>query len=165
LQTCEAHILRISIRPGRSPATQATYRRAVDRFRVAARLDPDAFDPYLGIGRIAVYGLVPADVELASEAMAAAQKRGYTPGRRERAQLADGYMRRGETLRREARNVSGAQRVRALEQAHQSFEACVAAFEPILGFANAAKNIEICKAQATLVEKELDAAHAIEEPS
>jgi hypothetical protein len=164
LQTCEAHILRISIRPGRSPATQATYRRAVDRFRVAARLDPDAFDPYLGIGRIAVYGLVPADVELASEAMAAAQKRGYTPGRRERAQLADGYMRRGETLRREARNVSGAQRVRALEQAHQSFEACVAAFEPILGFANAAKNIEICKEQATLVEKELDAAQAIEEP-
>ncbi len=165
LQTCEAHILRISIRPGRSPATQATYRRAVDRFRVAARLDPGAFDPYLGIGRIAVYGLVPADVELASEAMAAAQKRGYTPGRRERAQLADGHMRRGETLRREARNVSGVQRVRALEQAHASFEACVEAFEPILGFANAAKNIETCKEQATRVEEELDAAQVAREPS
>ena len=58
LQICEAHILRISIRPSRAPATQATYRRAIDRFRAASRLDPDSFDPYLGIGRIAVYGLV-----------------------------------------------------------------------------------------------------------
>jgi hypothetical protein len=165
LETCQAHILRISIRPGASPATQATYRRAIDRFRAAARLDPEAFDPYLGIGRIAVYGLVPADVELASEAMAAAQTRGYTPGRRERAQLADGHMRRGETLRREARNLSGEQRVRALEQAQASFEACVQAFEPILGFANAARNIETCKAQAARVEEELHAAHVTREPS
>ncbi len=165
LQTCEAHILRIGIRPGRSAATQATYRRAIDRFRVAARLDPGAPDPYLGIGRIAVYGLVPADVELAAEAMAAAQKRGYSPGRRERAQLGDGHMRRGETLRREARNVSGAERRRALEQAHASFRACVDAFEPILGFANAARNIEVCKDQAGRVEQELATASNVKEPS
>jgi hypothetical protein len=165
LQICEAHILRISIRPSRAAATQATYRRAIDRFRAASRLDPDSFDPYLGIGRIAVYGLVPADVELASDAMAAAQKRGYSPGRRERAQLGDGHMRRGETLRREARNVSGSQRVRALEEARRSFEACIAAFEPILGFANAAKNIEVCKQQVERVGEELDAAADEQEPS
>ncbi len=165
LQTCDAHILRIATRPGRSETAQASYRRAIDRFRAAARLDPDAYDPYLGISRIAVYGLVPADVDLATEAMTAAQRRGYTPGRRERAQLGDGHMRRGDTLRREARNVSGAQRVHALEQARASFEACVAAFEPILGFANAAKNIEICKAQVTRVDEELDVALAEVEES
>ncbi len=165
LQTCDAHILRIATKAGRSAATQATYRRAIDRFRDAARLDPQAYDPYLGISRIAVYNLVPADVELAAEAMADAQKRGYTPGRRERALVGDGHMRRGEMLRREARNVSGSQRARALAGARLSFTACIEAFEPILGFANAARNIEICKAQLTHVDQELEAAEAAGEPS
>lgn len=165
LQTCDAHILRIATKAGRSAATQATYRRAIDRFRDAARLDPQAYDPYLGISRIAVYNLVPADVELAASAMADAQKRGYTPGRRERALVGDGYMRRGEILRREARNVSGSQRTRALEQARESFVACIEAFEPILGFASAARNIEVCKTQLTHVDEEIEDAQASEEPS
>lgn len=165
LQTCEAHVLRISVKPGKSETSQATYRRAVDRFRAAARLDPDTPDPYLGISRIAIYGLVPADVDLATEAMAAARKRGYAPGRRERAQLGDGYLRRGETLRREARNVSGEQRIRALARARESFESCVETFEPILGFANAAQNLEACKAQVHRVEAELEAAQAAQEES
>jgi hypothetical protein len=165
LQTCEAHILRISTKPGRSDATQATYRRAIDRFRDAARLDTGSYDPYLGITRIAVYNLVPADVELASQAMADAEKRGYSPGRRERALLGDGHMRRGEVLRHEARKVSGAERIHALEQARESFQACIEAFEPILGFANAARNIEVCKAQAALVEVDLEDAQAKESES
>ncbi|BCS32196.1 hypothetical protein TBR22_A14060 [Luteitalea sp. TBR-22] len=164
LALCEAHILRIAPRPGRSAATQATYRRAIDRFRAAARLDPESFDAYLGISRIAVYGLVPADVELASEAMAAAEQRGYVQGRRERALLGDGHMRRGDTLRREARSLSGAERARALEGARDSFTACVEAFEPILGFANAARNIETCKAQLDDVEEALLAAAGSAEP-
>jgi tetratricopeptide (TPR) repeat protein len=165
LQTCEAHILRISTKPGRSAASQAMYRRAIDRFRDAARLDPGSYDPYLGITRVAVYNLVPADVELASQAMADAEKRGYSPGRRERALLGDGHMRRGDVLRHEARNVSGAERIHALEQSRDSFQACIEAFAPILGFANAARNIEVCKAQVALVEEELDDAHAKESES
>jgi hypothetical protein len=165
LQTCDAHILRISTKPGRSDATQATYRRAIDRFRDAARLDPRSYDPYLGITRIAVYNLVPADVELASQAMADAEKRGYSAGRRERALLGDGHMRRGEVLRREARNVSGVQRTHALERARDSFQACIEAFEPILGFANASRNIEVCKAQVALVEEEIEEAQAKESES
>jgi tetratricopeptide (TPR) repeat protein len=165
LQTCDAHILRISTKSGRSDATQATFRRAIDRFREAARLDPESYDPYLGITRIAVYNLVPADVELASQAMEAAEKRGYSPGRRERALLGDGHMRRGEVLRHEARHVSGAERMHALEQARQSFRACIEAFEPILGFANAARNIETCKTQAALVDEEIEDAQANESES
>ena len=68
---------------------------------------------------------MPADVDLATEAMTAAQKRGYSPGRRERAQLADGHMLRCETLRREARNVSGLERIHALEGARASFASCI----------------------------------------
>jgi len=156
LQICEAHILRISIRQGRSPAGQASYRRAIDRFRSASRLDPQSYDGYLGISRVAVYGLSPADVDLAAEAIKQAEQRGYTPGRRERAQLGDGYMRRAETLRREARTLSGDERTHALERARQDYRGCIDSFEPIVGFANAARNIETCKAELAEVEAELD---------
>ncbi|MGI8671622.1 MAG: serine/threonine-protein kinase [Luteitalea sp.] len=160
LRSTEAHILRITTRPGRSATTQAAYRRAIDRFREAARLDPDSFDPYLGISRIAVYGLAPADVDLASEAIMAAETRGYTPGRRERAQLGDGYLRRGDLLRREARTLSGQERTRALVKARADFQGCIDTFEPIVGFGLAAKNIETCKVQIVRVDEDL--AEAIE---
>ena len=47
----------------------------------------------------------------------------------------------------------------------QHFQACIEAFEPILGFANAARNIEACKAQVALVEEELEDAQATESES
>jgi hypothetical protein len=155
LETCEAHILRISTRPGRSAASQAAYRRAIDRFRTAARLDRESFDPYLGLSRVAIYGLVPADVDLASSAMRDAETRGYTPGRRERAQVGDGFMRRAEALRRDARTLSGTQRTHALQRARDDAQGCIDAFEPIVGFGNAAKNIETCKVLRTRVDDEL----------
>lgn len=156
LQICEAHILRISIKQGRSAAGQASYRRAIDRFRAAARLDPQSYDGYLGISRVAVYGLSPADVDLAAEAIKQAEQRGYRPGRRERAQLGDGYMRRAETVRREARTLSGEERLHALQKARQDYRGCIESFEPIVGFANAARNIETCKADLEELEAELD---------
>ena len=155
LQTCEAHVLRITTRPGRSAAAQAAYRRAIDRFRAAARLDADSYDAYLGISRVAVYGLVPADVDLAAASIEEAQKRGYTPGRRERAQLGDGYMRRADALRREARELSGDERTRALQKSRADYQGCIDTFEPIVGFGLAARNIEVCKAQRAAVDADL----------
>lgn len=164
LETCEAHILRISTRPGRSEASQAAYRRAIDRFRTAARLDRDSFDPYLGLSRVAIYGLVPADVDLASSAMRDAETRGYTPGRRERAQVGDGFMRRAEALRRDARTLSGTQRTHALQRARDDAEGCIETFEPIVGFGNAARNIETCKVLRSRLDEELSEALADEQP-
>lgn len=155
LETCEAHILRIATRPGRSAGSQEAYHKAVERFRTAARLDPDSFDPYLGISRVAIYGLVPADVDLASGAMLAAETRGYTPGRRERAQLGDGYLRRADALRKDAATLSGPQRTHALERARHDYQACIDALEPIVGFGNAARHIETCKAQRDRVAEDL----------
>lgn len=156
LELCEAHILRIQTRAGRSEASQAAYRRAIDGFREAARIDRDSFDPYLGLSRVAIYGLIPADVDLASSAMREAEKRGYTPGRRERALVGDGYLRRADTLRRDARTLSGEQRVHALERARDDYQGCIDAFEPIVGYGNATKNIEICKIRRDLVADDLD---------
>ena len=67
-------------------------------------------------------------------------------------------MRRAETLRREARTLSGNQRARALERARADLQRCIDTFEPIVGFGQAARNIESCKAQRARVDDEIVAA-------
>jgi hypothetical protein len=153
LRTCEPHVLRISARTQTAAAARSTYRRAVQKFREAAALDVRSFDPYLGISRVAVYGL--GDLDGATAAIQDAEKRGYEPGRRERALLGDGYLRRANTSRLLARTLSGEQRRRELERARADYASCVEAFDPIVGFGFAAKNLEICKHQLDIVGREL----------
>ena len=110
----------------------------------AADLDRASFDPYLGISRVAVYGL--GDVDQAATAIQEAEKRGYVSGRREKRAA-----RRRISAAREcqpdarARRSSGDQRRRQLEKARADYQGCIDAFDPIVGFGYAAKNIEICK--------------------
>jgi hypothetical protein len=156
LLTCSAHVTRHAARnqPRGSGAGRQLYGAAIEKFRSAAKIDQRSFDPYLGITRIAVYVL--DDVDAAAAAIAEAEKRGYTSGRRERAQLGDGYMRRGDRIRRLARTLSGAQHDRALENARADYERCVTSFDPIVGFAKAADNLEYCKRQIERVDGELN---------
>jgi eukaryotic-like serine/threonine-protein kinase len=154
--TCDAHVTRHAARtqPRGSPLARQMYASAIEKFRAAAQIDTDSFDPYLGITRIAVYGL--DDVDQAAAAIAEAEKRGYTSGRRERAQLGDGYLRRADRIRRLARTLSGAQRGRELESARADYERCVASFDPIVGFAKAGDNLEYCKRQIDRINTELN---------
>jgi hypothetical protein len=152
--TCAAHVARHAARNQLSGAARQMYAAAIEKFRSAAQIDPRSFDPYLGITRIAVYGL--DDVDTAAAAIADAEKRGYTSGRRERAQLGDGYMRRGEKTRRLARTLSGARRDRELENARADYERCVGSFDPIVGFAKAAENLEFCKRRIEQINRELN---------
>jgi predicted Ser/Thr protein kinase len=155
---CEGHVARIAARgqPRGSQARRQLFLSAIAKFRQAAELDPDSFDPYLGISRTQVYGF--DDVDAAAAAIAEAEKRGYQSSRRERAQLGDGYLRRGERSRRLARTVSGEQRVRALENAQLAYTRCVELFDPIIGFGNAAQNLEFCKRRLDAVSDALDVA-------
>ena len=153
--TCQAHVIRHAARaqPRGGPAVRQMYQSAIDKFRAAAELDPGSYDPYLGITRIAVYGL--DDVDQAAAAIGEAEKRGYTSGRRERAQLGDGYMRRADRRRRLARALSGDRHTRELENARADYDRCVASFDPIVGFARAADNLEYCKRQIDRIDGEL----------
>ena len=119
------------------------------------QIDDSSFDPYLGISRIAVYGL--GDVDQAATAVQEAEKRGYVSGRRERALLGDGYLRRATAGRATARTLSGEQRRRQLEKARDDYQGCIDAFDPIVGFGYAAKNLEVCKGQLERVDEELAA--------
>jgi eukaryotic-like serine/threonine-protein kinase len=156
--TCSAHVTRHAARnqPRGSAAGRQMYGAAIEKFRSAAKIDQQSFDPYLGITRIAVYVL--DDVDAAAAAITEAEKRGYTSGRRERAQLGDGYMRRGDRIRRLARTLSGAQHDHVLENARADYERCITSFDPIVGFAKAAGNLEYCKRQIERVDSELNPA-------
>ncbi|MEO7271612.1 MAG: serine/threonine-protein kinase [Vicinamibacterales bacterium] len=155
LATCDAHVIRLSARGQGTTAARTTYRRAVEAFRAAASIDDSSFDPYLGISRVAVYGL--GDVDQAATAVQEAEKRGYVSGRRERALLGDGYLRRATAGRVTARTLSGEQRRRQLEKARADYQGCIDAFDPIVGFGYAAKNLEVCKGQLERVDDELAA--------
>jgi tetratricopeptide (TPR) repeat protein len=151
---CDAHLIRFAARNQPAGAARQAYRKAVEKFRAAAELDAQSFDPYLGISRIQVYGL--GDVDEAAAAINEAEKRGYVSGRRERAQLGDGYLRRAHARRNLAHTLSGDQRRRELENARGDYARCIETFDPIVGFGRAAVNLEICKRQLERVTLELD---------
>jgi predicted Ser/Thr protein kinase len=106
---CEGHLHRIDgeARKARKlPAeAQHEFANALVAFREAADLRQDWADPYLGLMRTFIYGL--DDVERGADALEQATRRGYIPGDRETAQLADGHRVRAETLVRSARALSG----------------------------------------------------------
>ena len=156
LLTCEGHVIRLNARGQSSSAARQVFLNAIEKFRAAAARDPDSFDPYLGISRVAVYGL--GDVDQAEEAIYEAKERGYVSGRRERALLGDGFLRRADATLRLARTLSGERRLRELERARTDYAGCIVAFDGILGFADSAGNLEICKRRLERVEHQIEAA-------
>lgn len=153
LLTSEAHVTRLSARGQPQAAARAANRRAIEKFREAADMDPQSFDPYLGISRIEVYAL--GNIESGIAAVEEAEKRGHVEGRPERALLGDGYLRRAQSTRAVARTLSGEQRRRELDKARTDYASCIAAFDPIVDFGDAARNLETCKSQLRLLEQEI----------
>lgn len=76
--------------------------RSRENFEEAAQLLPKSPDPWLGLARLYVYSL--HDVDAAKAALEKAEHNGHNLGKRETAQLADGYRDRGERTMREAQN-------------------------------------------------------------
>ena len=155
--TAEGHVKRFEAQAARGSASTLLSEAALAKFREAAQVDPDSFDPYLGMARIQVYAL--ADVDAAAMSIAEAEKRGYTSGRREAAFLGDGYLTRANASRLRAGRLTGEQRWRELNSAKADYQRCIVFFDPIVAFGNAAENLETCKRQLERVERQLDAAY------
>jgi eukaryotic-like serine/threonine-protein kinase len=154
---CDAHLARVAARTQRrgTDAARQAYQLAIERFQAAAKLDDRSFDPYLGISNIESYGL--DEVDQAAIAIEEAEKRGFKSGRRERAQLGDGYLRRADRSRRRARGLDDEQERRLeLEKARSDYARCVERFEAIRDFGNAAANLAYCRAHMYRVATELD---------
>jgi hypothetical protein len=150
----EAHVKRLEAAASNDVgrATLA-YQDALAKFREAAAADEKSFDPYLGMAVMQVYGL--GDVDAAADSIDKAVDHGYAPTRREAALLGDGHLRRGRSTRQRAQVLTGELRVRELMKARTDFERCVALFEQIVEFAQAAGNLETCKAHIQGIDRQL----------
>jgi len=101
LRLCEGHLDRISGSKTKNATRLKSWNAAVAKFNEAAELLKKSPDPYLGLARLYTYEL--NDMDKAEEALKKAAEYGHPAGRRETAQLADGYRRRGDRLWRESR--------------------------------------------------------------
>jgi len=102
LRLCEAHIDHIDAATLRTSARQKKLNEAVNKFIEASELVKRWPDPYLGLASIYIYDL--NDVEKAEDALKNAAHYGHPEGKREIAQLGDGYRRLGDRLWRQSRN-------------------------------------------------------------
>ena len=141
----EAHLLRIAARDRRGVEA------AVRGFRESAELDPDAFDPYLGLARIYAYSL--REVEPLIDAIKNAEQRGYRAGPREQAQIGDAYRFRADRIRASAMGESGEERTERLASAAEDYGQCIAHFEG-LNYFDSENNLRTCRRRlATIVEE------------
>jgi serine/threonine protein kinase len=126
--------------------------KAIGEFRESARLDSRSPDPYLGLARIYAYSF--NDVDALEGAIEEAEQRGYTRGRRERAQLGDAYRMRADRERAAAARLSGDERTEMLRQAAEDYGHCIANFEG-LNFFDSDDNLRRCRRRLVAVGEEL----------
>jgi hypothetical protein len=136
MRYCDGHLHRINgeARKARRQLPQARqeFNDAVTAFREAAELRSSWPDPFLGLMRVFIYGL--EDIDRGADALRQAQQFGFSAGRRETAQLADGYRTRGETLMRTARTLEGVpQEAEYLQRAAESLREALTLYGRVPG--------------------------------
>jgi len=159
LRFVEGHLHRINgdARRERNQAAPARqeYAEAVTAFREAAQLRPNWPDPFLGLSRTFIYGL--NDVERGADALAQAERMGYSAGERETAQLADGYRDRGDTLARTARQLQGMPQEReSLDRAVEAYEKALALYGKAVAVNEVARSMRAAQRGLDDVRKRLD---------
>jgi hypothetical protein len=152
--TAEGHVQRFQAQGARGNAALVLSQQSLETFKEAARADPEAFDPWLGMARLEIYAL--GDVDAGARSLAEAEKLGYVPGRREAAMLGDGYLRRATASRSRAAVLTGEQRLREMTKARDDYQRCITHFDPIVAFGHAAQNLEICKAQVQRIDRQIE---------
>ncbi|HEY2295180.1 MAG TPA: serine/threonine-protein kinase [Thermoanaerobaculia bacterium] len=140
----QGHLDRIAAQKARS-ARQADEARqkvrdAVDEYQDAAKLAPDWPDPYLGLAH--VYAYEQPDLKQLEGTINELEHRGYTPGRREKAMLADGYRAQAEQVFAQARAAQGTdQEQELLERSRDTFTQAIGLYREAGNFADAKANM------------------------
>ena len=139
LRLVEAHLDRIDA-AARSAPRQKLLNTAVTKFDQAGELLRNSPDPYLGLARLYVYDLL--DVDRAEDALHKAAEYGHAMGRRERAQLADGYKRRADRTWRDSRayTQSPGQEKDYLKRAREDYIHAQDLYQQVGMFGDAARN-------------------------
>lgn len=144
MRYCDGHLHRINGEARKSRRQLAAARQeltdAVTAFREAAELRPDWPDPFLGLMRTFIYGI--EDIDRGADALRQAQSLGFTAGKRETTQLADGYRTRGETLMRTARTLERMpQETEYLQRAAESLREALTLYGRVPGSSGVATSL------------------------
>ena len=144
LHYCEGHLHRINgeaLKMRREDAdAQRELTDAVASFRQAAELRSDWPDPFLGLARVFIFGL--ENIDRGANALEQAQQRGYTLSERETGLLADGYRALGNTLTRNARELSGMpQESEYLTRAADAYQRALALYTQSTNLPNVTESI------------------------
>ncbi len=156
LRLCEGHLDRINADRLRSPARQRLLNVAVAKFNEASEFLKKSPDPYLGLARLYVYEL--NDMDRAEEALKKADKYGHPMAKRETAQLADGYLRRGDRFWRQALGMAHnpEQEREYLDRAHEDYMRAAELYQRVGLFGDAPRNQSIAIQGEQKVEQRLD---------
>lgn len=160
----DAHLTRIAAQDRRLAARDRQKRltAAMSRFIEAARLDANSPDALLGQARINAYELHDYDALVAN--LAEAEKRGYTPGRRERTQLGDTLRYRADRAVEQAVRASLEDRKRLLTQANADYDGCVVKFDGLTGYHDAEKVLAYCQGRRATVQRQLQEINELTDP-
>jgi hypothetical protein len=154
LRYVQAHLARIDAQGKPPDAARGLAAKALDGFREAARLDGSWPDPFLGMASVHAYALRDLDALIADVDQAA--RRGFTAGKRERAELADGYRWRADAERQNAARADPVDRRTFLAQAAADYQNCLTNYEGLAGYFNAGTNADYCRRRFTALSAELD---------
>jgi len=161
MRLCEGHLARIQVASSaarRDPALKQRYSNtASQRFLDAAAMDTKWPDPYLGLARL--YSYDAPDLDQSIEALDKAQQRSFVLRKREKVQLADGYLRRIDqywTISRTLREMPE-QEKRRLEKAQSDCQAGARLYDDAGVWGNAVENqsrlTKLCQIIASRVEE------------
>jgi serine/threonine protein kinase len=145
LRLCDGHLARIN---GVAHHNSATLNEAVEDFNEAQSLLPKSPDPELGLARLYVYGF--QDIDKARDALNQAESRGYKPGARDLAQLADGYRDRADRVWWDSRNVRG------LPQEKEQIQRALADYQTALGLYQSTAPYGNSSAQIVRVQHDME---------
>jgi hypothetical protein len=102
-----------------------------------------------------VYGL--HDIDKAEDALKKADRRGYQQGKREKAQLADGYRARAERLMREAVKVANLpEEKQLLERAREDYRRAESMYRDIVPFGSSSAGLRRSFEQIEFIEARLE---------
>lgn len=137
LKLIDGHLMRIR---GSARRDGKMLEQAREDFVEAADLMSKQPDPWLGLARLYVYSL--HDVDKGEEALKQAEKRGHDIGKRETAQLADGYRDRAErTLREGERAKTSDEAEHYFGSARNDLERARKLYESIVPWGGASTNL------------------------
>jgi serine/threonine protein kinase len=143
--TVRGHLERIA---GRS-------REATRLFREASRLDPRSPDPYLGLATVYAYGT--HDLDGLTAAVREAERRGYRPNRRERAEFGDLHKTLADQARVAAGRATGLLRLEHLQRAAADYQKCIDYFDGLRLF-NSESHLRECRRRLGEIGRQLPAA-------